>query len=125
MSKSLVGARILLASPNPVLSQTREALIRSFGFDVSATSGETDAFDMMEGVRFDLLLVIGHSLGSVGAARLAKAFRGHNPRGRVIEIAARPGLPPLNNPDAVVVGLDGPVALQSVLETQLRIAQAN
>lgn len=99
--------------------------MRSFGFEVSAVSTESDAYNLMQQLEFDLL-VLGHSLGSSAVAtRLAKAFRSNNPRGRVVEIAHREGMTPLNNPDATVVGMDGGAVLRSVLEQQLEIVQGD
>lgn len=114
--------RVLLATADPLLRETRRALIRSFGFEVIASSTVEDTTELLLSNRFELL-VLGHSLTSKDCCAVAKVFRQHHPHGRIVEIASSPAMPPLNNPDATVVGMDGPDALRTILEQQAQVAQ--
>jgi CheY-like chemotaxis protein len=119
---STAPIRVLLATADPMLRETRKALIQSFGFDVTASKTEDDALSHMRTERFDLL-VLGHTLPARECRNLANAFRVYHPNGRIIEIIRTHGMSPVNNPDAIVVGMDGQIALRDTLEAQSRIAR--
>jgi len=116
--------RILLATADAALRESRRALIESFGFHVSTSATETQALQLLQSDQFQLL-ILGHTLTSAECCKIAKAFRGRQPKGRVIEIARSMDSEPLNNPDAIVVGLDGPIALRETIEGQLRFVAAD
>lgn len=115
---------ILLATADQALRESRRVLIASFGFQVSASASEAEALRLLESQQFHLL-VLGHTLTSHECCTIAKAFRRQQPMGRIIEIARSHDSPPLNNPDATVVGMDGPEALRQTIERQLRFVASD
>jgi CheY-like chemotaxis protein len=117
-----LATRILLATADPVLRDTRKAVIENFGFDVKVSTTIQNALDLINSERFEIL-VLGHTLSSQECCKLARAFRQRRASGRVIEIARYEGAQPLNNPDAVVVGMDGPAALRKTIEAQLLLVK--
>ena len=117
-----IAARILLATADPVLRHTRKRVMEGFGFEVQAGTTQEHALELINSERFEIL-VLGHTLSSPECTELARAFRQRRPGGRVIEIARDDSAQPLNNPDAIVVGMDGPAALKKTIEGQLLLVR--
>jgi CheY-like chemotaxis protein len=111
--------RILLATKDPLLRQTRKEVLISFGYHVSAPIGEIDVLTSIQSEHFDVL-VLGDTLDPDNKRRFATKYRNRQPHGRVVEIVVAFGYTAFGNPDAAVVGLDGPLALQHAIEEQLR-----
>jgi CheY-like chemotaxis protein len=111
--------RILLATKDPLLRQTRKDVLLSFGYYVSAPVGEVEVLTLIQSEHFDVL-ILGDTLNPDNKRRFATKYRNQQPHGRVIEIVAAFGYSAFGNPDAAVVGLDGPLALQHAIEEQLR-----
>jgi CheY-like chemotaxis protein len=111
--------KILLATADLTLRHTRTHLLRSFGFEVSASESKLHAIEMFQSGTFDVL-VLGNTLNATACRELGKAFRRFQPRGRVIEILDASNFQPKNNPDATVAVLSGPLALRDVIQSQLR-----
>jgi CheY-like chemotaxis protein len=113
--------RILLATKDPLLRRTRHDVLISFGYHVAAPNGEGEALTLIHSEHFDVL-ILGDTLDPSHKRQFATKYRLHQPHGRIIEIVFTLGDPPFGNPDAAVVGLDGPRALQRAIEEQLRSA---
>lgn len=113
--------RILLATKDPLLRRTRHDVLVSFGYHVAVPSSEGEALTLIQSERFELL-ILGNTLDDSTKVHLATKYRDQQRHGRVIEIIASFGHPPSGDPDAAVVGLDGPPALQRAIEEQLRFA---
>jgi hypothetical protein len=109
---------ILLATEDPLLRETRKRILRQFGFEVKAPVGKQQTLELIVAESFGLL-VVGNTLSIVARAEIASAFREAQPHARIVEIVSSPGESATTNPDAVVVGLDGPLALKTVIEAQL------
>jgi DNA-binding response OmpR family regulator len=102
--------RILSASSDPSLNQARALLLRHYGFDVTTSESKEGAHEQIEGLRFDVL-IFGSTLPSDTCWELAQAFRRHNAEGKIVEIIPSPWASAKNQPDATVVGSDGPEKL--------------
>lgn len=110
--------RVLLATADPVLRETRVALLTQFGFEAAASTSIQNAIDLIQATPFDLL-VLGNTLSPEACSQISKAFRQHRPKGRVVEILPASGADCNDSPDATVIGLDGPSALREVLWEQI------
>jgi DNA-binding response OmpR family regulator len=110
---------ILLATADPILRETRQLLLRQFGFEVKAPIGKQQALELIDAESFGFL-ILGNTLPEKTRIEIASVFRQTQPHARIIEILASPGETPTTNPDAVVVGLDGPLALRAAIEAQLK-----
>src|SRR4051812_2995405 len=110
---------ILLATSDPLLRETRKVILRRFGFAVKAPAEQSATLRLIELERFDLL-ILGNSLPRPARHEIAVAFREKQRQARIIEIFSEPGEPPVSNPDAYVLGLDGPLALRSAVDAQLK-----
>jgi hypothetical protein len=97
---------------------TRQAVIESLGYEVFAPTDERDFLKVIRDEKIDLL-VLGSSLESPTVHRLVFAFRFLRPTGRIVEIISHQGVEASRNADEVVVGLDGPPALQRAVERLL------
>jgi DNA-binding response OmpR family regulator len=113
---------VLLATADPVLRQTRAALITSFGFHTIASLSLHDALTLISACPFDIL-VLGHTLSAEACHTISTEFRRHNRKGRVVEILRRAEDDCNDHPDVTVVGLEGPLSLRNALLEQLRIAR--
>ena len=113
---------VLLATADPVLRQTRAALITSFGFHTIASLSLDDALALISACPFDIL-VVGHTLPADDCYAISTKFRKHNPKGRIVEILRRVGDDCKDHPDVTVVGLEGPLTLRDALLEQQRIAR--
>jgi DNA-binding NtrC family response regulator len=114
-----VPQRILVATSDAALRESRSAVIAALGYSVVAPSDVEEIEGLIKREGF-AVLVLGHSLESEMALRLAAHFRRHQPHGRIIEILKMSGSLPTTQSDATLVGLDGPVALQRCVQEQLR-----
>ncbi len=110
--------RVLSVSADAGLSLSRELVLTRHGYTVTSTLSREHALHLIASHTFDLLL-LGSKLGSEICTELGKAFRAHNPRAKVIEVLIDPMAKPMNNPDAIVAGSDGPVALLETIEAEL------
>ena len=121
-SLEIITGSVLLATADPVLRETRAALLRSFGLQTTASVSMQDAVRRIHSAEFDLL-VLGSSLTPDECIGISAAFRKQLPNGRVVEILPGSGEECRDAPHATVVGLDGPPALRRVVLEQLRIAR--
>jgi CheY-like chemotaxis protein len=112
--------RILLATKDPLLRETRKLLVAGFGFYVEAPNDQRETQALIQSESFDLL-ILGNTLDPETIVGLAAEYRKQQPHGRIIEIVDSAYEEPVDSPDAIVVALDGPLALQHVIEGQLRI----
>jgi len=112
--------RILLATADPMLRESRKAVLRSFGFDATASESTQHALDLMKAKTFDIL-ILGNTLLPDDCVKLSAEFRKHRPSGRILEILPASGHDCKDHPDATVVGLDGPLALRTAIDEQLSI----
>jgi DNA-binding response OmpR family regulator len=110
--------RILLATTDPGLRESRIAVLRSFGFDTTASDSTKHAVDLVKSKHFDIL-ILGNSLSPDECVKISAAFRTHRPSGRIVEILPASGHDCKDHPDATVVGLDGPLALRAAIHKQL------
>jgi DNA-binding NtrC family response regulator len=102
--------RVLSASSDSNLNQARALLLRHYGFDVTTSESKEHAREHIERIRFDVL-IFGSTLPSDTCWELAQTFRRHNSEGKIIEIIPSPWASAKNQPDATVVGSDGPEKL--------------
>ena len=116
--------RVLLATSDLNLRDTRTALLQSFGLDATSSDSTSDAVELIRNVPFDLL-VLGHTLSDEDCATISTAFRLFRPHGRIVEILPASGADCRADADAQVIGLDGPTVLKKVIFEQLRQAQSN
>ena len=117
----VMASRVLLATADPVLRETRVALIKSFGFHTTASTSLEHALRLIADMPFDIL-VIGHTLTAEACDTISREFRKHKSQGRIIEILRSFGDDSKCHPDVTVVGLEGPLRLRDVLLEQERIA---
>jgi hypothetical protein len=95
--------RVLSASADPALRQSRELLLRSEGCEVATSLSKSHAHALIQTSEFDLL-IFGNSLTPDACKELAKVFRMRHPRGKIIEILTAHWHPAKNQPDTTVVG---------------------
>lgn len=117
-STKAVPQRILLATKSAILRNTRKTILSNFGYYVVAPTNDHDALVLIQTQSFGLL-ILGNTLEPESMVKLADEFRRCQPGGRVLEILLAPGVGTLREPDATVVGVDGPVALQKMIEEQI------
>jgi CheY-like chemotaxis protein len=110
---------VMLATDDPILRETRMLLLHQFGFNVNAPVGKQQALELICAESF-AVLILGNTLPETTRIEIATAFRQRQPHGRIIEIITAACEVSIANPDAVVIGLDGPSALRAVIEAQLK-----
>jgi CheY-like chemotaxis protein len=110
--------RILSASIDPGLNQSRALLLRHYGFDVTTSESKEHAREQIERSHFDVL-IFGNTLPRDTCWELAKLFRQHNSKGKIIEIIPSPWAAPKNQPDFSVVGTAEPEQLVSTIRQTL------
>jgi CheY-like chemotaxis protein len=117
MSESkLNGLRILSASVDANLNQTRALILQDHGFDVTTSESLEDATQRMERQQFDVL-IFGSTLPRDTCWKLAEVFRRRNASGKIIEVLPSPWAAPKNRPDATVISSDEPTKLvDAILE---------
>jgi len=98
-SPSMRRLRVLSASADPALRQSRELLLREAGCEVETSLSKLHAHELLQSQHFDVL-VFGNSLTANACNELARVFRGRNPSGRIIEIVSAPWDSPMNQPDS-------------------------
>jgi hypothetical protein len=106
--------RILSASLDPGLNQTRALLLRHYGFDVTTSESKEHAREQIEGSDFDVM-IFGNTLPLDTCWELAGIFRRRNSKGKIIEILPSPWAAPKNKPDFTVVGTAEPEQLITVI----------
>jgi DNA-binding NtrC family response regulator len=111
--------RILSASADPQLNQSRALLLRSHGFDVTTSESSDQAREHMTYSLFDVL-IFGATLARDTCWELAEVFRQCNSDGKIIEIVPSPEAPVKNQPDAIVVSADEPSKLVTIIRDNLR-----
>ena len=111
--------RVLSASADPQLNQSRALLLRSHGFDVTTSESSRQAREHMTYSVFDVL-IFGATLPRDTCWELAEVFRECNSNGKIIEIVPSPDAPVKNQPDAVVVSTDEPSKLVTAIRDNLR-----
>jgi hypothetical protein len=94
--------RILSASFDHSLNESRAVLLRHHGFDTITTESEQTAVELLESQPFHFL-IFGSTLGTDTCWKLAVVYRKYNPKGKVIEIIPSQWASPKNQPDATVV----------------------
>src|SRR5512147_2481539 len=114
--------QILLFSKDPLLRYTRAEVLVSFGYFLAAPVSDIETFRSIESQLFDVLILC-DTVDPEGKIRVATMYREIQPLGRIIEILPSPSSEPLVNPNATVVGLDGPLALHRVIENLLQQAR--
>ena len=102
--------RILSASLDPGLNQSRALLLRHYGFDVTTSESKEHAQEQIEGSHFDVM-IFGNTLPYDTCWELAYTFRRHNSKGKIIEILPSPWATPKDQPDFCVVGTAEPEEL--------------
>jgi|SRR5947209_19119895 len=108
--------RVLSLSANPELGKLRAMVLRHAGYDVVWSPTRKEAEQLIRDQDFDVLL-IGHSISGDTARELAEAFRGGNPKGKVIAITASAYI--MVRTDKTVRAIDGPEALLEAIEEVL------
>jgi hypothetical protein len=109
--------RILSASIDPGLNHSRALLLRHYWFDVTTSESKEHAREQIELSHFDVL-IFGNTLPSDACWELAKIFRQHNSKGKIIEIIPSPWAAPKNRPDASAVGTAEPeLLITTILQT--------
>ncbi len=111
--------RVLSASVDPHLNNSRALLLRRHGFDVTTSESSADAREQIESSPFDVL-IFGSTLTRDTCWELAEIFRQSNLDGKIIEILPSPEAPVKNQPDAVVVSTDEPSKLIGTIRENLR-----
>jgi CheY-like chemotaxis protein len=104
------ATRVLSASADPALRQTRELVLIGEGCEVTTSLSKAHAHELTKSHVFDVL-VFGNSLSRDTCQELARSFRLRNPQGKIIEILASKWDPPMNQPDAVAAGPEELVSL--------------
>jgi CheY-like chemotaxis protein len=104
------ATRVLSASADPALRQTRELVLIGEGCEVKTSLSKAHAHELIKSHLFDIL-VFGNSLSPGTCQELAKSFRLRNPQGKIIEILASKWDSPMNQPDAVAAGPEELVSL--------------
>ena len=102
--------RVLSASLDPTLNQSRGLLLRDHGFDVVTSESLDHARDQIKEHDFDVL-IFGSTLSRDTCWQLAEVFRSRNAQGKIVEILPSPWAAPRNQPDATVVSSDEPTKL--------------
>ena len=103
--ESEIPIRVLSASIDLGLSRTRVMLLQRFGFDAVYSESKQHALELIERTTFDVL-VFGSALSRDTCWELARVFRAHNPKGKIIEILPTAWTAPKSKPDATVLGSD-------------------
>lgn len=111
--------RILSASLDSTLNQSRALILRHHGFEVTTSESKENAREQIESSAFDVL-VFGNTLPRDTCWELAEVFRRRNPQGKIIEIIPSPWATPKNQPDATVVGTAEPESLIATVLDQVR-----
>ncbi len=114
--------QVLLATADPVLRESRTAILNHFGLRTIASESTAHAIELIETIDFDVL-VLGNTLSPNACRDISGAFRRFRPQGRIIEILPASGIDCRDHPDVTVRGLAGPDALRSTVAEQLRIAR--
>jgi hypothetical protein len=94
--------RILSASVDSSLNQSRAMLLRHHGFDVKTSESLEHAREQIAEDLFDVL-IFGSTLPRDVCWQLAEVFRQRNTSGRVVEILPSPWTAPKNRPAATVI----------------------
>ena len=111
--------RVLSASVDPRLNQSRALLLRQHGFDVITSESTEHARQQLDSSTFDVL-IFGSTLAREACWELAEAFRKRNSRGRIIEILPHSDASPKNQPDALVVSAEEPAKLVATIHENLK-----
>lgn len=106
--------RILSASVDSSLNQSRAMLLRHHGFDVKTSESLEHACEQIAEHLFDVL-IFGSTLPRDTCWQLAEVFRQRNANGRIVEILPSPWATPKNRPDATVVSSDEATKLISTI----------
>jgi response regulator RpfG family c-di-GMP phosphodiesterase len=106
--------RVLSASVDSSLNQSRAMLLRHHGLDVKTSESLEHARQLIAERNFDVL-IFGSTLPSDTCWQLAEVFRQRNANGRIIEILPSPWAAPKNRPDATVVSSDEATELISIV----------
>ncbi len=77
--------RILLATKNALLRDTRRTILSKLGYYVVAPTSDSDSLALIQSLPFGLL-ILGSSLDPESIVTLAKEYRRCQPHGRVLEI---------------------------------------
>jgi hypothetical protein len=109
--------RILSASVDSSLNQSRAMLLRHHGFDVKTSESLEHAREQIAEQLFDVL-IFGSTLPRDMCWQLAEAFRQRNTNGRIVEILPSPWAAPKNRPDATVVSSDEAAKLISTIRAE-------
>jgi DNA-binding NtrC family response regulator len=106
--------RILSASLDSGLNQSRALLLQHYGFEVTTSESKEHAQEQIEGSHFDVM-IFGNTLPHDTCWELAYIFRRHNAKGKIIEILPSPWATPKNQPDFCVVGTADPEQLVATI----------
>src|SRR5689334_407361 len=110
--------RILSASIDSALNQSRALILRHHGFDVTTSESKENAREQIQSSDFDVL-VFGNTLPHDTCWELAEVFRRRSPQGKIIEIIPSPWATPKNQPDATVVGTAEPERLIAIIRDKV------
>ena len=106
--------RVLSASMDAGLNNSRALLLRGEGFEVETTESLGTAHQLIENKQFDIL-IFGSTLPRDACWTLSEAFRKHQAGGTIVEILPSPWAAPRNQPDRTVVGSDEQAKLVAVV----------
>lgn len=109
--------RVLSASVDSSLNQSRAMLLRHHGFDVKTSESLEHAREQIAEYLFDVL-IFGSTLPRDICWQLAEVFRQRNANGRIVEILPSPWAAPKNRPDATVVSSDEATKLISTIRAE-------
>jgi CheY-like chemotaxis protein len=86
-------SHVLLATADPLLRETRAALITNFGFHTTTCSSLDEAICFIQDMRFDIL-VLGHTLSVEACRTISAKFRELQPSARSSRYFARQQMTP-------------------------------
>lgn len=109
--------RVLSASVDPLLNNSRALFLRRYGFAVTTSSSKEQARKVLNSAVYDIL-IFGSTLPADACCELAEVFRTRNSRGKIIEVLTSHTSVPKNRPDAVVASADDPVKIVSTIYSQ-------
>lgn len=112
--------RVLSCSPNLDLAMLRAAVLRTAECEVVCPVSQSDAIQIMQEERFDVLLIC-YDYSDEAGEEICDAFKKANPGGRIIALRKSHRDPACDDVHDAVYTLDGPATLiRAVLDTKPR-----
>jgi CheY-like chemotaxis protein len=123
MSSSVAGKKhvagtVISVGDDPQLLTLRQAVFENAGYRVITASDPQTAFQKIATAPFDVMLLC-YSIDLSLRQRLARQFRQHCPRGRIVAITNQHQSKPPIDADAFLYGLEGPESLLDIVRAQM------